>query len=131
MVKSGDERKKLSRGEQVWISSGDIIELIPGHHFFKYVALSAHNNSSSSSNTQKRASNEGREIVHSKQLNQKKPKLLNSSKVIEKHVAGFVKEIDFSMKCFTFWLEFYRLRHKTVDRRRPFAIFMFCTINCH
>ncbi|KAK2644410.1 hypothetical protein Ddye_019605 [Dipteronia dyeriana] len=37
VVKSGDQRKKLKSNEHVSIFDGDIIELIPGHHFFKYV----------------------------------------------------------------------------------------------
>ncbi|KAJ4703195.1 Tyrosyl-DNA phosphodiesterase 1 [Melia azedarach] len=40
IVKSGDQRKKLTSNEHVSITNGDIIELIPGHHFFKYVTLS-------------------------------------------------------------------------------------------
>ncbi|KAL9456276.1 hypothetical protein AB3S75_005491 [Citrus x aurantiifolia] len=50
VVKSGDQRKKLSSNEHVSIADGDIIELIPGHHFFKYVTLSR---------SQKRVSNDG------------------------------------------------------------------------
>ncbi|XP_050215287.1 tyrosyl-DNA phosphodiesterase 1 isoform X1 [Mercurialis annua] len=38
VVKSGDERKKVRAGEKVPIISGDVIELIPGHHFFKFVS---------------------------------------------------------------------------------------------
>ncbi|KAH7569520.1 hypothetical protein ACOSP7_012962 [Xanthoceras sorbifolium] len=37
IVKSGDQRKKLKSNEHLSIFDGDIIELIPGHHFFKYV----------------------------------------------------------------------------------------------
>ncbi|XP_015574204.1 tyrosyl-DNA phosphodiesterase 1 isoform X1 [Ricinus communis] len=59
VIKSGDQRKKLSPGEKASINSGDVIELIPGHHFFKYEVLSNHNinPSSSSPNTPKRHSN--------------------------------------------------------------------------
>ncbi|XP_044461851.1 tyrosyl-DNA phosphodiesterase 1 isoform X2 [Mangifera indica] len=39
VVKSGDQRKKLISSEHLSIASGDIIELIPGHYFFKYVTL--------------------------------------------------------------------------------------------
>ncbi|XP_031257301.1 tyrosyl-DNA phosphodiesterase 1-like isoform X1 [Pistacia vera] len=39
VVKSGEQRKKLTSSEHVSIANGDIIELIPGHHFFKYVTL--------------------------------------------------------------------------------------------
>lgn len=74
VVKSGDQRRKLSPGEQVSITSGDIIELIPGHHFFKYVASSLSNSCSNSSspNTPKRGCNDGREIVKSDQPCRKK-----------------------------------------------------------
>ena len=37
MVRSGSERKKLYSRENGTISNGDVIELIPGHYFFKYV----------------------------------------------------------------------------------------------
>ncbi|XVF27815.1 hypothetical protein REPUB_Repub14bG0141400 [Reevesia pubescens] len=40
VVKSGELRKKLSSRENAKISNGDFIELIPGHHFFKYVSSS-------------------------------------------------------------------------------------------
>ncbi|KAJ9136304.1 hypothetical protein P3X46_033396 [Hevea brasiliensis] len=65
VVKSGDQRRKLSPGELVSITSGDIIELIPGRHFFKYVASSPSNSSSNSSslNTSKRHCNDGEGIV--------------------------------------------------------------------
>lgn len=39
MVSSGDVRKKLYNGEKMRIRHGDVVELIPGHHYFKYVAL--------------------------------------------------------------------------------------------
>lgn len=37
MVDSGNKRKKLCSRESASIVDGAIIELIPGHHFFKYV----------------------------------------------------------------------------------------------
>ncbi|EOY28605.1 Tyrosyl-DNA phosphodiesterase-related isoform 1 [Theobroma cacao] len=40
VVRSGELRKKLSSRENAAINNGDIIELIPGHHFFKYVSSS-------------------------------------------------------------------------------------------
>ncbi|CAN1319058.1 Tyrosyl-DNA phosphodiesterase 1, partial [Linum perenne] len=57
VVKSGDRREKLSRGEKKLIRNGDVIELIPGHHFFKY--LPAGGGGASSSSFPKRASNGG------------------------------------------------------------------------
>ncbi|PON39438.1 Tyrosyl-DNA phosphodiesterase I [Parasponia andersonii] len=40
VINSGNIRKKLYSRENGSISSGDVIELIPGHYFFKYVTLS-------------------------------------------------------------------------------------------
>ncbi|KAL5578945.1 hypothetical protein UlMin_011387 [Ulmus minor] len=37
VVNSGNTRKKLYNGENATASDGDLIELIPGHYFFKYV----------------------------------------------------------------------------------------------
>lgn len=53
--------RKVQSGEKVKIIHGDIIELIPGHHFFKYASTAAENNSSSA--RKKRASNESSELV--------------------------------------------------------------------
>ncbi|XP_010420173.1 PREDICTED: tyrosyl-DNA phosphodiesterase 1-like isoform X2 [Camelina sativa] len=44
---SGDgERKKVKPREEVLVSNDDLIELIPGHHFFKLVLLPAENRGS-------------------------------------------------------------------------------------
>ncbi|KAL4628509.1 hypothetical protein ACB092_05G244300 [Castanea dentata] len=37
VVNSGNKRKKLYSQESTTIVDGDVVELIPGHHFFKYV----------------------------------------------------------------------------------------------
>lgn len=47
VVKSGDQRKKISSREEATVADGDIIELIPGHHFFKLVTLVRHCDASS------------------------------------------------------------------------------------
>ncbi|KAL0398727.1 UNVERIFIED_CONTAM: Tyrosyl-DNA phosphodiesterase 1 [Sesamum radiatum] len=39
VLRSKDERKKLLSGEKWKIQTGDVIELIPGHYFFKYVPV--------------------------------------------------------------------------------------------
>ncbi|KAK6932362.1 Tyrosyl-DNA phosphodiesterase I [Dillenia turbinata] len=39
VINSGVERRKLSSREKCEISDGDVIELIPGHHFFKYAKV--------------------------------------------------------------------------------------------
>ena len=36
---SGNRRRKLRTGEKAIITNGDILELIPGHYFFKYVTM--------------------------------------------------------------------------------------------
>ncbi|KAE8733194.1 Chaperone protein dnaJ 50 [Hibiscus syriacus] len=51
VVRYGKVRKKLASLENASISNGDIVELIPGHHLFKYV-------SSSSTGENKRSFNE-------------------------------------------------------------------------
>ncbi|XP_047332976.1 tyrosyl-DNA phosphodiesterase 1 [Impatiens glandulifera] len=57
VVRSLDQRRKVLSGEKVKVKGGDIVELIPGHHFLKYVNLSDENKSSPVSN-QKRKCNE-------------------------------------------------------------------------
>ncbi|OMO64913.1 hypothetical protein COLO4_31726 [Corchorus olitorius] len=44
VVRSGELRKKLSSREKASISNGDIVELIPGQHFFKYVSSASGDN---------------------------------------------------------------------------------------
>ncbi|KAM7506215.1 hypothetical protein LguiB_005119 [Lonicera macranthoides] len=39
VIRSQDQRKKLFLGENLKIRNGDVIEFIPGHHLFKYVAV--------------------------------------------------------------------------------------------
>ncbi|KAL0928058.1 hypothetical protein M5K25_002294 [Dendrobium thyrsiflorum] len=47
IFKSGNQRRKLSSQEKLFIDDGDILELIPGNHFFKYVKASGEHASSS------------------------------------------------------------------------------------
>lgn len=49
ILKSGDQRKKLTSQDKAMIVHGDIIELIPGNYLFKYVLVG--NEHASSSNT--------------------------------------------------------------------------------
>ncbi|XP_021766943.1 tyrosyl-DNA phosphodiesterase 1-like isoform X1 [Chenopodium quinoa] len=44
VVNSGGQRKVLNSGEKASVNYGDILELIPGSHYFKYVALSNQRN---------------------------------------------------------------------------------------
>ncbi|KAF7840668.1 tyrosyl-DNA phosphodiesterase 1 isoform X1 [Senna tora] len=62
VVNSGNKRKKLNSREKASISNGDIIELIPGHHLFKYEALGGEKKVSSVNN-RKRSSGDGRECT--------------------------------------------------------------------
>ncbi|GAB4826670.1 hypothetical protein Ancab_033566 [Ancistrocladus abbreviatus] len=39
VVNSGDQRRKLNLREKITINNGDVVELIPGQYFFKYVSL--------------------------------------------------------------------------------------------
>ncbi|XP_021836412.2 tyrosyl-DNA phosphodiesterase 1 [Spinacia oleracea] len=44
VINSGDQRKLLNSGEKVTFRNGDILELIPGSHYFKYEILSNQRN---------------------------------------------------------------------------------------
>ena len=55
VVKSGNKRRRLRTGEKEEIVNDDIIELIPGNYFYKYVLITPN------SNLQKRGCFEGRE----------------------------------------------------------------------
>ncbi|KAI9123418.1 hypothetical protein K1719_004718 [Acacia pycnantha] len=59
VVNSGNKRKKLNSQDKATISAGDIIELIPGHHLYKYEVLGGEKKGSSV-NTGKRYSSGGR-----------------------------------------------------------------------
>ncbi|XP_038712093.1 tyrosyl-DNA phosphodiesterase 1 isoform X2 [Tripterygium wilfordii] len=90
VVLSGNERKKLSSGENLLIRSGDIIELIPGHHFFKYVASLAVGDK----NAQKRAfsSTDQREELTPKKLRQRREDKAISSRNSQNNIAGNSEE---------------------------------------
>ncbi|PSS04715.1 Tyrosyl-DNA phosphodiesterase [Actinidia chinensis var. chinensis] len=62
VVRSQDQRKKILSRERVKIKHGDIIELIPGHHLFKFVTLAAEKNSSSPSKKRRMNPKEGSEV---------------------------------------------------------------------
>lgn len=50
VVNSGNKRKKLSSRESISVVDGDIIELIPGDHLFKFVTRGGHKNAPSLGN---------------------------------------------------------------------------------
>ncbi|XP_014520570.1 tyrosyl-DNA phosphodiesterase 1 [Vigna radiata var. radiata] len=56
VVNSGNKRRKLNHKEEATICNGDVIELIPGHHLFKYQVLGGDVNSSSGRNNEPQAS---------------------------------------------------------------------------
>ncbi|KAF4365126.1 tyrosyl-DNA phosphodiesterase 1 isoform X1 [Cannabis sativa] len=66
VVNSGSNRKKLYSRENGTICDGDVIELIPGHYFFKYVTLGGDKNMPVS------GSNNGRETGESDALSRKR-----------------------------------------------------------
>lgn len=54
VIRTKNERKKLLSGQKDNIENGDIIELIPGHYFFKYVNIAGEKNENSQIIRQKR-----------------------------------------------------------------------------
>ncbi|XP_043688917.1 tyrosyl-DNA phosphodiesterase 1 isoform X2 [Telopea speciosissima] len=58
VIRAGDQRKKLYSKDKATIAHGNILELIPGHHVFKYVT-SAGAKDTSSPQTHKRSLKEG------------------------------------------------------------------------
>ncbi|CAN0913576.1 Tyrosyl-DNA phosphodiesterase 1 [Linum grandiflorum] len=85
IVNSGDRREKLSRGENKLIRNGDVIELIPGHHFFKYLRGDG---GASSSSLPKRASNGGNE-TESKRIRHSSAATTSSNGNIEEPIRDF------------------------------------------
>ncbi|XP_058092682.1 tyrosyl-DNA phosphodiesterase 1 isoform X2 [Magnolia sinica] len=61
IVKSGDQRKKICSQDKVMIVHGDILELIPGNFYFKFIALAIENHTSSSK-TNASFSTEGKKL---------------------------------------------------------------------
>lgn len=45
VINSGGQRNILHSGEIATLKNGDVLELIPGSHYFKYVALCSQRNS--------------------------------------------------------------------------------------
>ncbi|KAL2244896.1 UNVERIFIED_CONTAM: Tyrosyl-DNA phosphodiesterase 1 [Sesamum indicum] len=76
VLRSKDERKKLLSGEKWKIQTGDVIELIPGHYFFKYVPVT-NNKVEKFSSREKRPLNEesskGKDLALSRKRTQKIP----------------------------------------------------------
>ncbi|XP_020256588.1 tyrosyl-DNA phosphodiesterase 1 isoform X2 [Asparagus officinalis] len=66
VFKSGDQRKKICSQDKCPITHGDILELIPGNHLFKYVIEGRHHESSSTSNLC--LSNKGKRCIEDEPL---------------------------------------------------------------
>lgn len=127
VVKSGDQRKKLTTGEKVEIGNNDIIELIPGNYFFKYVLMT-------SDNTRKRGSDFGKS---EDEINRKKIREdgNNFSKVLNLFIYLLVFTVFFCflgkcalLFCGPFYL-FARLR-KEIIMKMGFVSFVFQRRNC-
>ncbi|XP_052182395.1 tyrosyl-DNA phosphodiesterase 1 isoform X2 [Diospyros lotus] len=84
VVRSQGQRKKVLSGEKVKIIHGDIIELIPGHHFFKYASTAAENNSSSV--RKKRAPNESSELVEGERENVKRKRQVSEDEALVRNL---------------------------------------------
>ncbi|GKV41727.1 hypothetical protein SLEP1_g49225 [Rubroshorea leprosula] len=73
ILRSGDQRRKLSSSENAAITNGDIIEFIPGYHFFKYVT---------SAGGVKRSSNEVNDLRKSEEDKQKRSRHQDSEEQV-------------------------------------------------
>ncbi|KAL0363254.1 UNVERIFIED_CONTAM: Tyrosyl-DNA phosphodiesterase 1 [Sesamum calycinum] len=77
VLRSKDERKKLLSGEKWKIQTGDVIELIPGHYFFKYVPVANNKLEKFQGSREKRPLNEesskGKDLALSRKRMQKIP----------------------------------------------------------
>ncbi|CAK9146811.1 unnamed protein product [Ilex paraguariensis] len=83
VVRSQDQRKRIKSQEKLRIENGDVIELIPGHYFFKYVIVKDEKNQSSP-NKLKRASNEASKLSEGEGLNQKRMRQVSDKASSEK-----------------------------------------------
>ncbi|KAH8512075.1 hypothetical protein H0E87_009321 [Populus deltoides] len=82
VVKSGKRRRKLRAGEKAEIINDDIIELIPGNYFYKYVLITPN------SNLQKRGCFEGRENGIGESKRKKIREGISSSSKVEMESGG-------------------------------------------
>ncbi|KAI3698104.1 hypothetical protein L6452_31216 [Arctium lappa] len=82
VIRSQGKRTKLLSREKLTIRYGDIIELIPGHHIFKYIAFDGIRKRSSP-NTQKRPLIEG---VQDEQLTQKRLRQVSEDEALARRL---------------------------------------------
>ncbi|XP_062087520.1 tyrosyl-DNA phosphodiesterase 1 [Humulus lupulus] len=87
VVNSGSTRKKFYSRENGTISSGDVIELIPGHYFFKYVTLGGDKNVPvCGADNLESGSNNGREAGESDALSRKRLRQTSETNVSERNL---------------------------------------------
>lgn len=58
----GGERKRVNPREEVSLTNDDLIELIPGHHFFQLVLLSSENKGENQKGSHERAAKKARKV---------------------------------------------------------------------
>lgn len=119
VVNSGNSRSKLHSREHVTINGGDLLELIPGHYFFKYVVLGGDKNVSFL-DTHKRVPNDGREPGKGEALNGKRLRRISEdeiptriSKVLPFKFVKFLTVLRFSILVFFVLSTLLSLSHST------------------
>ncbi|KAK3035085.1 hypothetical protein RJ639_032587 [Escallonia herrerae] len=85
VVRCQDQRRKVLSREKLTIKYGDVIELIPGHHFFKYVALVS-KESAPSPSEQKRPCPEGSKLKEGESLGQKKARQMSEDEAFARNL---------------------------------------------
>ncbi|CAL5345833.1 unnamed protein product [Camellia sinensis] len=86
VIRSQDQRRKIKSRERVKIKHGDIIELIPGHYYFKYVTMAPEKNSSSPSEKRKRTPKESSEPSESEMQSVKRKKQLSDDEALARNL---------------------------------------------
>ncbi|CAL5412027.1 unnamed protein product [Camellia sinensis] len=86
VIRSQDQRRKILSRERVKIKHGDIIELIPGHYYFKYVTMAPEKNSSSPSEKRKRTPKESSEPSESEMESVKRKKQVSDDEALARNL---------------------------------------------
>ncbi|KAJ6767289.1 TYROSYL-DNA PHOSPHODIESTERASE 1 [Salix purpurea] len=94
VVKSGNKRRRLRTGEKEEIVNDDIIELIPGNYFYKYVLITPN------SNLQKRGCYEGRENGIGESKRKKIREGISSSSKVEMKNGGSPRNFEEAIRDF-------------------------------
>ncbi|KAG5246791.1 tyrosyl-DNA phosphodiesterase [Salix suchowensis] len=94
VVKSGNKRRRLRTGEKEEIVNDDIIELIPGNYFYKYVLITPN------SNLQKRGCFEGRENGIGESKRKKIREGISSSSKVEMKNGGSPRNFEEAIRDF-------------------------------